>query len=62
MSKLVYSLPELPFFKVVAVSEGEDFWRVGDLVISNSTGTKVKVDGQDMYLFNRENLVARKKD
>ena len=58
---IIYEEPKLPFFEILAVSNGEEFWKVGDLVVSNSTGTKVKDGGQDMYLFNRENLVARKK-
>ena len=40
-----YEERELPFFEILAVSDGEGFWRVGDLVVSNSTGTKVKDGG-----------------
>lgn len=56
-----YEEPELPFFEILAVSDGEEFWKAGDLVVSNSTGTKVKDGGQAMYLFRTENLAARKK-
>lgn len=58
---LVYPAQELPFYRVVAVSRGEVFWKVGDLVASSATGTRFKADGKDMYLFDRGKLAARKK-
>lgn len=58
---IFYEEPELPFFEILAVSDGEEFWKTGDLVVSNSTGTKVNDGVQDMYLFKTENLAARKK-
>ena len=58
---IIYDEPELPFFEILAVSGDEDFWEVGDMVVSNSTGTKVVDGSSDMYLFKSENLVARRR-
>ena len=48
-------------YKVVKLSESIDnaIVSVNDVVVVNSTGTKIKDDGNVFFLFNQENIIAK---
>lgn len=57
----VYRKEELPIYEVLAVDSLNNRLglSIGDLVVCNSTGTKLKLDDGVQYLFNAENIIGK---
>ena len=51
----IYEILQLPL-----VPEEDDFFKVGDQVVSNSTGDVIEINpGETVYLFKVENLMCK---
>lgn len=56
-----YEKEGVPLYVVVSVSSGSSF-SPGDVVICNSTGTRLCLPGKVQFLFKEENVVGKVKD
>ena len=56
----VYNTEDLPVFQIISVCDDEVYWKPGDKIICNSTGTKLNLPGDEVqYLFKTENIAGR---
>ncbi len=61
-SGLVYKSNDVLLYEVASVADkvkNDIDIQVGDVIRTNSTGTKVEVDGEKYYIFNSENIVGK---
>lgn len=52
---------KMPIYTIVDVSKSlkDSRFKVGDKVICNSTGTKIKLDSKIEYIFKEENILGK---
>lgn len=57
----LYDKDEFPSYKVLRVGRGAEAsgFKAGDEVVCSTDGTKVKVDGNDFWLFKKENIIGK---
>lgn len=57
----IYEKEELPIYEIINIGEKiNDFsFNVGDNVICCSTGTKIILDSNTYYLFDKNNIVGK---
>ena len=63
-SGFTYKSNDTKIYEVISVSnaiKSDELCnvRVGDLIVVNSTGTKVEVNGEEYYMFNAENVMGK---
>lgn len=60
---IFYDKAEFPSYKVLRVGCGAEAagYKAGDEVVCCTEGTKVKVDGNDLWLFKKENIIGKVK-
>ena len=61
-SGLVYKSNDVPLYEVVSIADKakDDIdIKAGDIIRTNSTGTKVEVDNVEYVMFNSENIVGK---
>ena len=59
-SGFVYKIDEVKLYEVVSTPEKySGTLRSGDIVVANSTGTVVEVDGVEYVMFKDENIAAK---
>lgn len=61
-SGFTYKSNDIALYEVIsfadAIKKDVDI-EVGDIITTNSTGTKVEVDGVEYYIFNSENIIGK---
>lgn len=58
----IYTSVDVPLYEVTSIADkakNDIELEVGDVVVVNSTGTKIEVDGEEFYLFSSENIMAK---
>lgn len=59
-SIVTLNLVKVPTYKVIDVSkELKDKYVVGDQIVCNSTGTKIKNDNSVKYIFSETNILGK---
>ena len=58
---IVIPVKNLPIYEILNTGDSTDTSRfnVGDKIIVNSTGTKIKLDDSEVYIFNMENIAGK---
>lgn len=58
---IIYNKEFLATYKILSIGNNLDSFRlsVGDVIICNSTGTKVILDDLEFYIFNNENIIGK---
>lgn len=57
----VYENAQLPIYKIVKLSQNfkNENFKENDMIVTNSTGTKLLSDGTEYFLFKEENIAAK---
>ena len=55
----VYKSNDIPLYFVEKVGPQVKNFHVGDIIVVNSTGTKVEFDNTDHFLFKEENVMGK---
>lgn len=61
-SGFVYKSNDVPLYEVVSLdpnAKDDIDVNVGDVIRTNSSGTKAEVDGMTYYIFNSKNILAK---
>lgn len=58
---LLYSKDEFPSYEVVNVGKAVDsaLFKEGDEVVCNSTGSRFRFSGEELYIFKQENIIGK---
>lgn len=58
-SGVFYEKEELPLYRIISACAGDKDWRAGDVIVCDSTGTRLAFSGKVQYLFKTENIAGR---
>ena len=63
-SGFMYRSNDVKLYEVVSIANtlrSDELFnvKVGDLIVVNSTGTKIELNGEEYYMFNAENVMGK---
>lgn len=62
MSGFIYTTNDVPTYEVINIGPNvlnNIDLKIGDIVRTNSTGTIINIDNEDLYIFKAENIMGK---
>ena len=61
-SGFVYKSNDIPLYRIDRVGPQVKNFNIGDIVVVNSTGTRVEISDVEHFLFKEENIMGKVED
>lgn len=58
-SHIIYEQEHIPEYKIIDSSLTSNDFFIGDIIICNSTGTKIKTEDGYKYIFTYESIIGK---